>query len=133
MLARQLKKLGLDAEQPPPSAAVWQQFLERISRAYEEGDQDRYLLERSLTISSREMQQRYEQVGATVAIMLTRLFFPEETPGISRWRNEWFSAHLMALHETVLKDWAQDSEAEEAYRFSYLPSLGKDITMRFWS
>ncbi len=62
VLARQLKKLGLDPAQPPPSAADWQHFLERISRAYEQADQDRYLLERSLTISSQEMQQLYENL-----------------------------------------------------------------------
>ena len=62
MLARQLKKLGLDAGQAPPSAAQWQQFLNRISRTYEEADQDRCLLERSLTISSQEMQQLYEDL-----------------------------------------------------------------------
>ena len=44
VLARQLKKLGLDSEQPPRDAADWQHFLERISQAYEEADQDRYLL-----------------------------------------------------------------------------------------
>ena len=62
VLARQLKKLGLDPAQPPPDAADWQHFLERISRAYKQADQDRYLLERSLTISSQEMQQRYENL-----------------------------------------------------------------------
>ena len=62
VLARQLKKLGLDPSRPPPSAADWQHFLERISRAYEEADQDRYLFERSLTISSQEMQHLYDNL-----------------------------------------------------------------------
>ena len=60
VLVRQLKKLGFDPAQPPPSAAAWQYFLERISRAYEEADQDRYLLEQSLTISSQEMQSEQQ-------------------------------------------------------------------------
>ena len=62
VLARQLKKLGLDAAQPPPDAATWQHFLERVNQAYQDADQDRYLLERSLAISSREMQELYDNL-----------------------------------------------------------------------
>ncbi len=62
VLARQLKKLGLDPATPPQSAAAWQQFLERIDRTYHDGDQDRYLLERSLATSSREMQELYDNL-----------------------------------------------------------------------
>ncbi len=62
VLARQLKKLGLDPSQPPQSAAAWQHFLDRIDRAYHDADQDRYLHERSLAISSREMQELYDNL-----------------------------------------------------------------------
>jgi hypothetical protein len=82
---------------------------------------------------ARDMQQRYEQIGAAVAIMPSALFFPLRTKGITRWRNEWFSEHLLALHERVFADWAKDNKAEEAYRFSFLPSLGTDMTMRLWT
>src|SRR5688572_23266291 len=53
-LARQLRKLGV---QPGavPSAEQWTTFLEGVSRSYEEADRDRYMLERSITLSSREM------------------------------------------------------------------------------
>ena len=61
-LERQLKKLGMTASDLPVEAGGWEQFLERISRAYTEADEDRYLLERSLTISSKEMQELYETV-----------------------------------------------------------------------
>ncbi len=54
LLARQLRKLGLDA-QHPPEAAVWSDLLSVIDRAYDDADQDRYTLERSLAISSEEM------------------------------------------------------------------------------
>ena len=62
VLARQLKKLGLDPAHPPQCPAAWQHFLERIDRAYQGADQDRYLLERSLAISSREMQELYDNL-----------------------------------------------------------------------
>ncbi|HMA36324.1 MAG TPA: PAS domain-containing protein, partial [Chloroflexia bacterium] len=65
LLKRQLKKIGIDDALGPPSAAIWQQFVARVSRAYAEADQERYLLERSLTISSREMQELYESLRAS--------------------------------------------------------------------
>jgi hypothetical protein len=81
---------------------------------------------------ARELQQRYEQLGAALAIMPSKLFFPKNAAGLSGWRNEWFSEHLVALHERIFSDWAKDSRADEAYRFSYLPSLGTDMTIRLW-
>jgi PAS domain S-box-containing protein len=61
LLQRQLKALSLQ-ESVSPSAQAWRRFLECISSAYTEGDQDRYLLERSLSVSSREMQALYEKL-----------------------------------------------------------------------
>lgn len=61
LLQRQLKKCKL-VEGNPPSAECWNAFLERISRSYTESDHEKYLLERSLTISSQEMQEVYEQL-----------------------------------------------------------------------
>jgi PAS domain S-box-containing protein len=61
LLSRQLKKLNLTAtESPPPEQ--WQVLLEQISKTYEASDKDRYLIERSLTMSSREMRTLYEQL-----------------------------------------------------------------------
>ena len=61
LLARQLKRLGLSAE-ALPDAAQWQTLLERVGRVYESADQDRYTLERSLDISSQELQALYENL-----------------------------------------------------------------------
>ncbi|RMH02285.1 MAG: PAS domain S-box protein, partial [Chloroflexi bacterium] len=61
LLKRQLRKLGLD-EQSPPTPEQWQEFLRRVERTYTESDKDRYLLERSMTISSQEMQRLYKQL-----------------------------------------------------------------------
>ncbi|MFC5300413.1 EAL domain-containing protein [Azospira restricta] len=62
LLLRQLKRLGIGDLDMPPDPAQWRQFVERVSRAYTEADQERYLLERSQDISSREMQELYAQV-----------------------------------------------------------------------
>jgi two-component system sensor histidine kinase/response regulator len=55
LLARQLKRLGLSSS--PRTEAEWETFLGHVSRVYESADQDRYTLERSLEISSRELHQ----------------------------------------------------------------------------
>jgi signal transduction histidine kinase/DNA-binding response OmpR family regulator len=61
LLERQLKRLGLTEESiPAPVAAL----IELVDRTYRTADQDRYLLERSLTISSQEMQSLYETLRA---------------------------------------------------------------------
>jgi diguanylate cyclase (GGDEF)-like protein/PAS domain S-box-containing protein len=57
LLARQLKKTGLADLVSPPDSEAWLALLGRISQSYTEADQERYLLERSLNISSREMQE----------------------------------------------------------------------------
>ncbi len=57
LLTRQLKKTGLTQPVPGPQSEAWQALLERVSQSYIEADQERYLLERSLNISSREMQE----------------------------------------------------------------------------
>ncbi len=71
LLTRQLKRLKI-AGLPNPEPAGWQALLERVSRSYEEADQDRYTLERSLSISSREMQQLYEDLRRSAETKLAR-------------------------------------------------------------
>ncbi|MCG6872289.1 MAG: diguanylate cyclase, partial [Gammaproteobacteria bacterium] len=62
LLQRHLRRLALDPGSPP-GTAEWQAFLERVEHAYEDGERGRYLLERSLEISSREMQDLYEELA----------------------------------------------------------------------
>lgn len=60
LLARQLKKLNLD-ELTRPDRDQWRSLLRRIDTSYDAFDQDRYTLERSLTLSSEEMQALYKR------------------------------------------------------------------------
>ena len=57
MLRRQLKKLGLDEVTPPQDAETWNTLLDCVAHAYEEGEKGRALLERSVAVSSDEMQR----------------------------------------------------------------------------
>ena len=61
LLKRQLLRIG--AVEGAPTAEQWRALLERVSRAYEEGDNDRYTLERSMAISSSEMQRLYKNTA----------------------------------------------------------------------
>ena len=65
LLKRQLKRIGLDEATTPPSLDSWQQLLERVSQSYVESDQGRELLERSIALSSHEMQELNEQLRRT--------------------------------------------------------------------
>ncbi|MFB3133306.1 MAG: PAS domain S-box protein, partial [Rhodothermales bacterium] len=62
VLQRQMKKFGVEPDHPPRTQEAWARFLEHVDRFYHEADQDRYLLERSLSISSREMREIYEKL-----------------------------------------------------------------------
>jgi two-component system, cell cycle sensor histidine kinase and response regulator CckA len=61
LLRRQLKKLSL-TDEAPPTAEQWRAFLERVQSTYTEAEQDRYTFERSLRISSQEMQHLYDEL-----------------------------------------------------------------------
>ena len=58
LLERLLLKVGATTGEAPSNEA-WRHLLTLLSRTYQENDQDRYTLERSIDISSREMQKLY--------------------------------------------------------------------------
>ncbi len=60
LLWRQLRRLQLD-QSAPPAVKDWEAFLSTVEQAYRQADQDRYLLERSLAISSKETQELYDE------------------------------------------------------------------------
>ena len=64
LLRRLLRRSGASPGEPP-SEAAWDDLLASLSRTYAEADQDRYTLERSIDISSREMQQLYQDLKVT--------------------------------------------------------------------
>jgi PAS domain S-box-containing protein len=62
LLTRQLRRLGLSEDVVPTDPLVWRNLLRRIERSYEDAEQNRYLLERSLQISSQEMRDTYDRL-----------------------------------------------------------------------
>jgi diguanylate cyclase (GGDEF)-like protein/PAS domain S-box-containing protein len=74
LLMRQLKRLGVEDPKHPPTAQQWPQLLARVSRAYAEADQERYLAARSQEIASREMHD-----------IVTRLAEAQRIAGLGHW------------------------------------------------
>ena len=62
LLVRQLRRLGISEPGAVPGPEAWQQLLQTVSRTYASAEEDRYLLERSLDLSSREMQALNENL-----------------------------------------------------------------------
>jgi signal transduction histidine kinase len=103
LVKRQLKKLGLD-NTVAPTLAIWQQFLERVSQAYAEADRERYLLERSLAISSQEMQELYENLQKrTEALSWTNEQLQQEVAVRKQAEEELRQARDQALEASRLK------------------------------
>ncbi len=61
LVTRLLRKVGASPAEAPPVES-WRELLRLVSRTYHESDQDRYTLERSIDISSREMQGLYQDL-----------------------------------------------------------------------
>lgn len=68
-LVRLLKRFKL-TDLEAPSNAVWQKILPRINQMFHDYDQDRYMMERSLQISSDEMRQLHDEIRRHSAVQL---------------------------------------------------------------
>lgn len=62
LLQRQLNRTQISAGKLPDSITKWEEFISRINKTYLEADQERYLLDRSIDISSREMMMLNEKL-----------------------------------------------------------------------
>jgi len=95
LLERLLVKVGATTGEAP-SNETWRLLLRLLSRTYHDNDQDRYTLERSIDISSREMQQLYQDLKkrseSELSVERHRV---EESEAILR-------ATLEATHEAML-------------------------------
>lgn len=62
-LDRLLRRLGLSVTEPPGEVTAWVSLLDAVSRAYDEADNQRYTLERSIEISSQEMRALHDALS----------------------------------------------------------------------
>ncbi|MDP1724346.1 MAG: HAMP domain-containing sensor histidine kinase [Alphaproteobacteria bacterium] len=62
LIQRQLKRSGMTLDSLPTDQEEWRQFIQSVSNAYENSDQERYLLERSMELSSQELLSLNEKL-----------------------------------------------------------------------
>jgi diguanylate cyclase (GGDEF)-like protein len=67
MLQRQLRRADLTPEALAAAHPQLPGLMDRISRAYADAEQDRYLMERSQEVASREMGELYNELRASQA------------------------------------------------------------------
>lgn len=82
LLIRQMVRLGLDEQSPPTELKSWQALLEFISNAYAEAEQERYLIERSIEVSSSEFLQLTEKLETAQHIAHLGYWSYDESDGI---------------------------------------------------
>jgi diguanylate cyclase (GGDEF)-like protein/PAS domain S-box-containing protein len=109
LLQRQLRRLGLREDALPDRAEAWAELLARVGRAYAEAEQDRYLLERSQEIASREMDELNAALQAERDRLESRVRERTEALELSQGR----LASLVSLSSDWI--WEQDEEL----RFTY--------------
>jgi signal transduction histidine kinase len=79
VLARQLRRLGLDSE-TPPDPDTWRALLATLAQTYEDADKTRYRLERALSISSDESRRHADRQTALVRCAQVLLAHESESP-----------------------------------------------------
>jgi diguanylate cyclase (GGDEF)-like protein/PAS domain S-box-containing protein len=110
LLKRQLRRIGLDLDADSPEHRAWHELLQRVSRAYEEHDQERYLLERSQDLASEEMATLYATVRNDRDLLESRVHERTRALRLSEGR----LASLLSLSA----DWIWEQDAE--LRFTYI-------------
>ncbi|MBZ0275451.1 MAG: hypothetical protein K8I60_04875 [Anaerolineae bacterium] len=115
LLQRQLEKTGIQgADSITPE--LWAAFLERVERSYLQADQDRYILERSLTLSSEEMQTELnERHKAEAALQEAYAKLEQQTR-----RTQRVNALVRALAEQMETSVKRGAPNEELLHYLYL-------------
>lgn len=125
LLQRQLKKTGLDSNKLPESNELWQTFLEIINTTYQEQDQDRYLNERSLEISSREMfefNKQFEDAQNLIHLGYWSYSIPEDSVSWSKEIYSLFGYNPLELPPST-KEFMQRVHKEDVFGLENAISL----------
>jgi diguanylate cyclase (GGDEF)-like protein/PAS domain S-box-containing protein len=118
LLQRQLRRLALRGDALPADPGAWAELLARVSRAYTEAEQDRYLLERSQEVASREMAELNAALQAERDRLESRVRERTEALCLSEGR----LSSLVSLSSDWI--WEQDEEL----RFTYFSEGLKSAT-----
>lgn len=92
LILRQLKRANLSEEDiTPTKLSQWQDFLTRVNRTYYDHEQERYLLERSMETSSREMADLNEKLEYAQKIAHLGYWFYDRELDKLMWSEETFN------------------------------------------
>ncbi|MCL9683622.1 ATP-binding protein [Legionella maioricensis] len=91
LLYRQLEKCNISIDKKPENDEMWQKFLARINQAYIDADQERYMQDRSIEISSREMRQLNQKLENAQHIVGLGYWSYDGKCDRAIWSNELFS------------------------------------------
>ncbi len=100
LLQRQLKRLGI-SEDRIPELQQWQSFLDKINRTYTEVDQERYLLERSMEVSSKETTDLNEKLARAQEIAHLGYWTFDNESKIITWSNEMYKMFGVKFEEKI--------------------------------
>ncbi|MDP1975016.1 MAG: ATP-binding protein, partial [Alphaproteobacteria bacterium] len=87
LIQRQLKRSGMTLDSLPTDQEEWQQFIQSVSNAYENSDQERYLLERSMELSSRELLSLNEKLENAQSISRLGYWSYDKSNDRVQWSN----------------------------------------------
>jgi PAS domain S-box-containing protein len=99
-LERHLNRLKMKGTTLPSDLNVWGNFLDLISKTYGEADQERYLLERSMEISSREMFELNQRLETAQHIARLGYWEVELAHEKVFWSKELYALHGLAPEES---------------------------------
>ena len=101
LLKRQLERLNIEQDRKPESDEQWLTFIERINHTYMEVEQERYLHERSIGISSRELMGLNEKLEYAQHVAGLGYWSYDGNTGYTIWSNELFNLfHLNNINKT---------------------------------
>ena len=113
LLRRQLKRAGVNVacigSSEGASVEGWTELLDRVSRAYTEHDQERYLLERSQALAGQETAELYATLRGERDLLEGRVTERTEALRVSESR-------LSSLL-TLSADWVWEQDAELRFTF----------------
>ncbi len=69
LLERQLRRCAVARDTLPTSLETWQEFVDRVSKSYTDSDEERYLVERSIAVSSDELQTLNVELRKSEAVL----------------------------------------------------------------
>jgi signal transduction histidine kinase len=100
-LYRQLVRVNLSEDSLPTDIKKWRDFLDRINRSYHDADQERYLLERSMEISSREMQDLNSKLEEAQELALLGYWYHDRSTGENIWSKELYKMFKLDFSKPV--------------------------------